>query len=857
MNLHEILSLVNKPGRYIGGEKNACNKRWDETRLRMCCIFPDLYEIGMSHQGLLILYDIINRQEALLADRCYCPDTDMEMLLKKSGLPIFGLETRKSLAEFDILAITLPYELCYVNIFTILALASIPFFSKERFSGRWPLILGGGSCCLNPEPVADLFDAIVIGDGEEVILEVARTVEECQQCKANKGQLLKRLSSIEGIYVPQFYKPVYEKHGAFKNIEVKCGAPNKVRRRLIPDLSPFHEIQTPLVPNIRIVHDRLGVEIARGCTRGCRYCQASTIYRPVREKSIEEIINTALRGIEKTGWEEISLLSLSTGDYSAIDELVPRVMDEFAQIHCSVSLPSLRIGTLTPEIMDQIKRVRKTGITLAPEAGSERLRLAINKGITEKDLLDTVRAAFERGWRNIKLYFMIGLPSETDKDIEELVKLVKKVKDQVKHVKNFKGSAQVTASIGTFVPKPQTPFQWEGQISIEESKRRIEAIKEGLKGKAFKVKWHDPRQSFLEGIFSRGDRRLSKLLHKAWSKGARLDAWTDHMKPELYNEAAKELGLDLPTFLLPIGKKAPLPWDHINSGVKKSFLLLENSRSQKGIYTPDCRYNDCQGCGVCDFKRIKNVLKGANTSKISKAYKESANPKNHSFFFLIEYRKLFDARFIGHLDMVRLFHRAARRAKIPVAYSKGFHPMPKIVFENPIPLGMESLRERLIIQLERNMEGLELKTRLMAQLTHGISLKKVTVIPKKKALIPLSIQSFVVMLSDIDKESVQETIRRLGSIDQLVICLKRKKGEVKVDLKKRLLSLELFKEETGEPEIKSWISLVKDQLSGKEKTIVKLVLDQSIPPLLKPAEVLAKLFELDSTRVAITRVLKL
>ena len=892
MNLQEILGLVNKPGRYIGGEKNAWNKPWSQADIRTCCIFPDLYEIGMSHQGLLILYDIINRQEHLLADRCYCPDLDMENLLRKHSKALFGLETRRPLKDFDILAITLPYELCYTNIFTILDLASIPFFNHQRLEGSWPLILGGGSCCLNPEPVAELFDAIVIGDGEEAIIEINQAIKEQKTHRWTKRQLLEKLATIKGIYVPQLYRPLYGPDEAFLGIEAMEPAPKRIKRRIVTDLSPEIEIQAPLVPNIRIVHDRLGVEIARGCTRGCRYCQATTIYRPVREKSVEQIVDTALRGIKATGWEEVSLLSLSTGDYTAIEELIPRVMDEFVPQHCSVSLPSLRVGTLTDNIMDQIKRVRKTGITLAPEAGSERLRKAINKGITEEDLLNTVKEAFARGWKNVKLYFMIGLPGETDQDLIELVELVKKVRAQADKIKNFKGSVQVTASIGTFVPKPQTPFQWEGQISVEESRRRLAIIKKGLRRKAFKVKWHDPRQSFLEGVFSRGDRPLSRLLHKAWTMGARLDAWTDNLRPEIYEEAAAKLEIDLSSYLQPMDEKAPLYWDHIDSGVKKPFLRLEKKRAQQGKYTPDCRFNECQGCGVCDFKSIKNLLKGKtykneneNEKSNKKLGKRPNGLKEQGFFFVVEYAKLFNARFIGHLDMVRLFHRAVRRAGIPVAYSKGFHPMPKIAFENPISLGMESISERFTIELREPMTDRELEERLAAQMTHDIKILSVKVTPKKQQLVPKAKQSFVIIVPDMEIERVEKNLTRFRAADRFEIQVKRKKGEMVLNLKNRVAFIGLYSD-ASEPQggtgletkarvaveaktlnhnyncnyysrVKSWISRALEETSSRKRAVLKLTLDQSVSPAVKPSEVIAKILEIEEKRIKTSRFLKL
>ncbi len=854
MNLEEILFLVKKPGRYLGHEINAWQKRWEDVKVRFCCVFPDLYEIGMSHQGLAILYHILNRQNHYLADRCYCPDTDMERLLRENKIPIFALESKKALSLFDALLITLPYELCYTNIFTILSLCDIPFFSNERQEGNWPIIVGGGSCCLNPEPVADMFDAIVIGDGEEVLLEIASIIEHAKEAKGSRDELLKELSRLKGVYVPSFYNPVYEKNGSFKAMEVKQDAPCRIRRRMIPELRPEYEIDAPLVPNIRIVHDRLGVEIARGCTRGCRYCQATTIYRPVREKSIVQIIEGAKRGIDATGWEEFSLLSLSTGDYSGIEPLIHNVMEEFVPRHCAVSLPSLRVGTLTPQIMEQIKKVRKTGITLAPEAGSERLRAAINKGITEKDLLDTVENAFQMGWKNIKLYFMIGLPGEEDQDLFELIELVKKVRAQAKKIKGLKGSIQVTASIGTFVPKPQTPFQWERQIPIDESIRRLEIIKRGLKNRAFKVKWHDPKQSFLEGIFSRGDRRLSRLLHLAWKKGARLDAWTDNLRPEIYQKVASALGIDLDSYLRAIDEDAPLYWDHIDSGVSKSFLRLERRRAKNLVPTPDCRFNDCQGCGVCDFKTIKNVIKGGyqKVSDVRRQVPELPLPKQ-SYHYLVEYQKVFNSRFIGHLDTVRLFHRAIRRARIPVCYSKGFHPMPKVSFQDPIPLGMESIRERFIMELCTKVDQSELKKSLNRQLNLDLSIKKVTACTKKEKMKSPAIERLIVIVP-LGNTSTNRALKTLNEKNSLDISIRKKDKEITTDIKRRIRKIALLGK--YEPHTESWILKAMEQISAMEKSVLFIEIDQATSPRLKPFDVIKALFGLDEEDLASCRFLR-
>ncbi len=854
MNIQEILALVKRPGRYIGREKNAWCKPWEKALGRICCIFPDLYEIGMSHQGLLILYDIINRTDYLLADRCYCPDKDLENLLRENRLPLTSLESKRPLDEFDILAITLPYELCYTNILTMLSLCGIPLWNRERSGLRWPIVLGGGSCCLNPEPVADFFDAILIGDGEEALPEIASVVVNAKTRKTSKIALLKRLSTIRGLYIPAFYKPIYFAGKVFGGMKAMHGAPTRVKRRIVPELSADMEIQAPLVPNIRTVHDRLGIEIARGCTRGCRYCQATTIYRPVREKSVGQIMASARAGFKATGWEEISLLSLSTGDYSAIGGLITRFMDEFVPRNCSVSLPSLRVGTLTPEIMDQIIKIRKTGITLAPEAGSERLRRVINKGITEEALMETARQAFERGWKKIKLYFMIGLPSETYEDVLEIVELVKRVREQARFAKRPRGGVQVTASIGTFVPKPETPFQWEKQIGIEEARKRLGMIKRGLRGKAYRVKWHDPRQSFLEGVFSRGNRHLSMLVHKAWTMGARLDAWTDNLRIETFQEAAETLGIDLSSYLSEMGQDDILYWDHIDSGIKKSFLRLEKRRALKASYTPDCRYNDCQGCGVCDFKTTKNVLKGQQGKVHTKSSASATDwtQGQEAFFYRVEYEKLFDARFIGHLDMVRMFHRAIRRAGLPVSYSKGFHPMPRVSFENPIPLGMESMREHFIMELRKTMDPGVLCRRLQEEMIPGIGIKNVAACGKGERLLPAPVQTYWIMLP-VKHAQIEASVGHFMSLSTMMVEISRKKKRIKTDIRKAVRELRFASRE--EPPL-SWIKAAGEQFQGRETSMVELVLEQCSPTGLRPRDILFRALSLDERTILLSRCLK-
>ncbi|MBE9520250.1 MAG: TIGR03960 family B12-binding radical SAM protein, partial [Proteobacteria bacterium] len=601
VNINSILAHVKKPSRYIGKEFNAVKKDWQSVAVKVALVFPDLYEIGMSHHGLHILYRIINSQDTMLAERVYAPDKDLEALLRKKDWPIFSLESRAGLMDFDMVGITLPFELCYTNILTILDLGKIPLRASKR-DGSHPFIIGGGSGSFNPEPVAEFFDAILLGDGEEAILEIAETIRQAKELQLDRQETLARLTEIAGLYVPSLFEPQYDKEGRLQQIKPLKPGYEKVNRRILPDLESVDGPFPPLVPLVRIVHDRLGVEVARGCTRGCRFCQAGIIYRPVRERSAEKVVKLAEQGITAGGFEELALLSLSTGDYSCLSPALGRLMDTFVKQYVSVSMPSMRVGTLTPEIIQQIKKVRKTGFTLAPEAGTDRLRQVINKGITEEDLLDTCREVFAHGWKLIKFYFMFGLPTETMDDVKAISELVRKA------TKTAAGkNPRINVSVATFVPKPHTPFQWEPQLSIEEGYERIDLLKKSLP-KSCKLKWHNPRQSFLEGVMSRGDRHLSMLIEEAWKLGSRLDAWTEHFDLELWQKAGAACNIDLAEYLRQRDLSEILPWQHLDTGVDESFLMAEFFKALEGMYTEDCRVHACQKCGACDFKTIKPVV---------------------------------------------------------------------------------------------------------------------------------------------------------------------------------------------------------------------------------------------------------
>ncbi len=680
-----LLAQVGKPGRYLGLEPGAARKDWQEARCRIALVFPDLYEIGMSHQGLKILYHEVNRRHGLLAERVYAPDRDLEELLRRRGEPLTSLESRRPLAEFDVLGVTLPYELCATNMLTVLDLAGIPFYAADRPHDA-PVVLGGGPGAFQPEPFALFFDALLLGDGEEAIIEILETVATARAAGVARQEILERLAAVQGVYVPLLHPG--------------GGSGPRVRRRVLPELPAASE--PPIVPLVRIVHDRLGIEVARGCTRGCRFCQAGIIYRPVRERRPADILASARQGLAAGGFDEVALLSLSTGDYSCLGPLLHCLMQECAPKRISVSLPSMRVGTLTPQVMAEIRRVRKTGFTLAPEAGSERMRRVINKGITEEDLLAACREAVRLGWRRIKLYFMFGLPEEEEADIDAIADLARRVHRET--------GCRVTVSAATFVPKAHTPFQWERQLSIDEGWAAIDRLKRRLAGRALGFRWHDPRQSFLEGVFSRGDRRLAPVVAAAWRLGARLDGWSEHFDLEIWRRAAAEHGVDLASYLRARDLDERLPWDHLDPGVSRDFLVAERRAASAGRRTEDCRAHGCQGCGLCDFKEVRPRIWDQEAQSLASGCAgrrtggESGKGGPAVFRYRLDYRKVGEVRFLSHLEVIGLFYRALRVAGLPLAYSQGHNPTPRVAFGPALSLGVESEAEYLVLTCERPID---------------------------------------------------------------------------------------------------------------------------------------------------------
>nr|WP_187350999.1 TIGR03960 family B12-binding radical SAM protein [Capillibacterium thermochitinicola] len=594
------MERVEKPARYIGGELNAVVKPWEQVKVRVALAFPDIYEIGFSHLGLRLLYHLINEQADYLAERVYAPATDMEQELRKAELPLFTLESRRSLAEFDLVGFTLQYELSYTNILNMLNLAGIPLRREERGEGD-PLIIGGGPGSYNPEPLADFFDLFLLGEGEEAILEILEKIALGKEKGWSKQDIKQELLKVPGVYIPEYYTVEYTDEGKIAAINPLSPAPPVVRKRVVRDFDRAYLPQKELVPWVEPVHDRAMVELFRGCTRGCRFCQAGMVYRPVRERSPAVLTDYLKKIIPQTGYDEISLTSLSSADYTKIEEVLATLADCFAAQNVRLSLPSLRIDSFSPELAAHFQGERKGGLTFAPEAGTERLRRVINKNLTDEQIMRTTEAAFTAGWQRLKLYFMIGLPTETDEDLQGIVDLARAILSVGRRLHGPKaGRVQVTVSASTFVPKPHTPFQWRPQLSLAETKRRQSFLQERLVGRGLQFSWHDPTLSVMEGVLSRGDRRLGKALAKAWELGCTFDSWPDRFRWDLWQQALSATGLRTEDYLRARSYQEILPWDHLNAGLEKDYLRREDQRAEEEKITLDCRTRKgCTICGVC------------------------------------------------------------------------------------------------------------------------------------------------------------------------------------------------------------------------------------------------------------------
>jgi len=595
VDLDRILPRVSKPARYSGGEWNCVVKDWSRTPLRVALAYPDVYDIGMSNLGLAILYEILNQEDGVLCERVYAPWMDMEQAMRQEGIPLFSLETRHPLGEFDVIGFSLSYELTYTNVLNMLDLAGLPLLAAER-RRPLPLVIAGGSGALNPEPLADFIDAFALGDGEELVLDIVNCARRFKERGGrSKRQLLRELAAIEGIYVPRFWDVRYHADGLIAEAKaVDAAASPRPRKRFVPKLLPLP--RRPIVPFVQIVHDRAGIEIQRGCTQGCRFCQAGMIYRPRLERTAKEVVALAREVLASTGYREISLLSLSTSDHSQIVPMVRALKEEFGD-SIIISLPSLRVDSFSVEVAEAVAGPGKHAITFAPEAGSQRLRLAINKPMTEEDVLRAAEAAFSRGWTSIKTYFMVGLPSETLEDVRGIVDLVAKVKEIGRRY--HRGRARVRVSTSIFVPKPHTPFQWARQNSAEELAPKHDLLRIGCKRAGLEFSWEDPEHSLLEAAISRGDRRLGRVIQRAWQLGCKFDAWHEEQDWNRWQQAFQECGLD-PGFYAhrERGLFEKFPWSHIDVGVSEAYLRGQWLKTAKGEATADCHKKPCNVCGV-------------------------------------------------------------------------------------------------------------------------------------------------------------------------------------------------------------------------------------------------------------------
>lgn len=695
--LEHLLPWVEKPGRYLGGEVNAVRTPRIEARLSICLAFPDVYEVGMSHVGLAILYGILNRHPEVIAERCFAPWPDMEALMKKHGIALASLESQTPLRRFDLVGFSLQYELSYTNVLAMLELSGIPLRRTDRREGD-PIICAGGPCVFNPTPMAAFIDVFAIGEGEEVIREMAGVCLQAKERSRSRRETLELLGEIEGLYCPDIHP---------------AGMP--IKKRVVRDLSTSYFPEAPPVPMIKTIHDRITIEIARGCTRGCRFCQAGMVWRPVRERTPDKVEQIAQDLVTATGYDEISLLALSAGDYRAISPLIATLIDRYYARRIALALPSLRVETLSTDLIQHIRKVRKTSFTLAPEAGTERLRHAINKDHTEGDLLATATRVFEAGWRAIKLYFMIGLPGETPEDIFGIANLIHRV------MKHTKKGGQLTVSISTFVPKAHTPFQWERQIGMEETREKQELLKRELRHRRIELRWHDYRMSLLEGLFSRGDENMGQLVEVAYGLGCRFDGWADQFRFDLWEKAIEMTGIDVEHRLASRSHATTLPWDFVDCGLRKEFLIAEWERAQVGEMTPDCRLAGCMDCGVCDDLSVTILEASSLAGQISNPSPRGEPSDTEVRRYRLMFAKGGIMRFLSHREVATHVQRALARCEIPLLFTSGFHPHPRISFAYATPVGMESCGEYLDMHLTRSLRDVaELPAALNNFLPQGI-----------------------------------------------------------------------------------------------------------------------------------------
>ncbi|MFZ0390171.1 MAG: TIGR03960 family B12-binding radical SAM protein [Calditrichia bacterium] len=867
----DFLPFVIKPGRYTGNEYNAVIKNPDNVKVRVALAFPEVYELGMSYVGFDILYHILNSREHIWAERVYAPWLDAEKVLRENRIPLFSLESRAELKQFDWIGFTLQYELSYTNFLNMLDLAGIPLRTADRDESH-PLIIGGGPSVHNPEPLAPFFDAILLGDGEEGVLDICRVVEEGKSSGLTREQVLQKLAQVQGIYIPSFYRAVSSSFGDFEALErLKPDIPKRIRKRVVAELKAEHYPDKPLVPLIEVTHDRFSVEIMRGCTEGCRFCNAGMIYRPLRERTVEDIVCQTQQAVRSSGFNEVSLLSLNTSDYQDLSWLMVKEKTLLSGQNVRFAFPSLRLDSITPEMVEFVQTMKKTGFTFAPEAGSQRLRNVINKNIREEDLLQTLRLLLDNGWQLVKFYFMTGLPTEKDEDVLEIAALLKKCLD----ISAAYRDVRFNVSISPFSPKPHTPFQWEKQDPPEELDRKIELIRSHLHHKKVNINWRDGFQTSLETSLVRGGRELAPVIETAWKKGARFDGWMEGFDREKWENAFAEHNLNWRKYLRPLSVSVPLPWDHIDMGISRHFLQKEKMRAYEGRISEDCRNSVCLGCGLQrkEFEELVDCYRddawnkqAAGRQSLTSANRQNEGGENGISYgrgrkirrtpvapvkkkIRVQFTKTGLTRFISHLDVVRVFDRAARRAGISLIYSQGFTPRPKMAFGPPLGLGIASTAEYVDLEADMGREA-DFQPRLNPMLPPGIQIVQQKTlfgkIPSLSAVIncwhyQTFLEEFSLPPEWIDEWMAQDSI----------LFEREVKGEMRtVDLRPFVTAMELQDaklqiviESIGDRAVK--VSEVLDTLMGKHEVDQRQFITQRTGQFIKENNTLLTPFEVN------------